>query len=365
MLTRNDTDQFLRMQTDLKLGLPILVSGKLNIYIIFATESITKDNFVFFMNLRSGKPIICVTARRARTLKARVYDENICRIEIPGDSDLDWIKATADPLLDLQKPMKGPYKSMRDEDSNIARLAIDWCKRAKLIPSAVIRRINKKQAKELKEKNQILSTDYNSISPSQTPILLRESATARIPIRGIVAQMRVFQVVNDNLEHCALEFGNPDRKKPVLTRVHSACFTGDILGSQKCDCGTQLSKAIEAITSKQEGLMLYLNQEGRGIGLVNKIKAYNLQEQGFDTVEANHRLGFEDEERDFQVASEILLYLGFSSARLLTNNPKKVKIMESAGINVVERVSLLTEPNASNLNYLQTKAKKSGHLFNS
>ena len=196
------------------------------------------------------------------------------------------------------------------------------------------------------------------------PTLIQEErASAKIPINGEQATLRVFKLNNENFEHCAIEFGIPDRTKPVLTRIHSACFTGDTLNSQKCDCGTQLKKAIDRLSAESNGILLYLNQEGRGIGLLNKIRAYKLQEQGFDTVDANHRLGFEDEERDFQIGAEILIALGFSSARLLTNNPKKNQMLEKHGIRVQERVSLVTEPTNENLAYLRTKAKRSGHIF--
>jgi len=148
-----------------------------------------------------------------------------------------------------------------------------------------------------------------------------------------------------------------------LSRLHSACFTGDLLGSLKCDCGPQLRGALAQMGAEGAGVLLYLNQEGRGIGLANKMRAYSLQDQGFDTVEANHRLGFEDDERDFRIGAEILKRMGFHSVRLLTNNPAKVARMEEAGIQVVERVPLKVGENRHNHHYLATKAAKSGHLL--
>ncbi len=150
--------------------------------------------------------------------------------------------------------------------------------------------------------------------------------------------------------------------RPVLARLHSACLTGDIFGSVKCDCGPQLHAALARMAEEGAGVLLYLDQEGRGIGLSNKMRAYSLQDQGFDTVEANHRLGFEDDERDFRAGAQMLRALGFSAVRLLTNNPAKVRRMEEAGLRVTERVPLhvgLTEENAA---YLATKVAKSGHL---
>jgi GTP cyclohydrolase II len=145
--------------------------------------------------------------------------------------------------------------------------------------------------------------------------------------------------------------------------LHSACFTGDLLGSLKCDCGAQLNGALQQMGAEGHGVLLYLNQEGRGIGLANKMRAYSLQDQGFDTVEANHRLGFEDDERDFRIGAEILRALGFSTVRLLTNNPAKVAMLNANGLDVTERVPLKVGKTAFNADYLKTKAEKSGHLL--
>ena len=164
-------------------------------------------------------------------------------------------------------------------------------------------------------------------------------------------------------EHYAVEIGRPNRGKPVLSRLHSACFTGDLLGSLKCDCGPQLRGALAQMGAEGAGVLLYLNQEGRGIGLANKMRAYSLQDQGFDTVEANHRLGFEDDERDFRIGAEILRRRGFSQVRLMTNTPAKVDRMNSCGLTVVERVPLKVGENRHNEGYLATKAAKSGHLL--
>ena len=149
----------------------------------------------------------------------------------------------------------------------------------------------------------------------------------------------------------------------MLARLHSACFTGDLLGSLKCDCGPQLNAALAQMGQEGAGVLLYLQQEGRGIGLANKMRAYALQDQGFDTVEANHRLGFEDDERDFWLGAEILRKMGFGSVRLLTNNPAKIAMMERCGLTVTERVPLKVGETPQNARYLAVKAAKSGHLL--
>jgi GTP cyclohydrolase II len=173
--------------------------------------------------------------------------------------------------------------------------------------------------------------------------------------------VHVFREGGAGTEHSVVEIGIVDRGAPVLVRLHSACFTGDVLGSLKCDCGPQLHAAMDAMATAS-GVLLYLNQEGRGIGLANKMRAYDLQDQGFDTVEANHRLGFEDDERDFRLGAGMLRAMNVGRVRLLTNNPRKVATMAGQGIDVVERVPLHVGRGVENAAYLDVKRIKSGHL---
>ena len=193
---------------------------------------------------------------------------------------------------------------------------------------------------------------------------LEHVVSARVPLRAAEnARLHIYRPADGSEEHYAIEIGRPDRAQPVLARLHSACFTGDLLGSLKCDCGPQLNAALMQMGQEGAGVLLYLQQEGRGIGLANKMRAYALQDQGFDTVEANHRLGFEDDERDFRLGAQILEKMGFSAVRLMTNNPAKMRMMESCGIGVAERVPLKVGETAHNTHYLAVKAAKSGHLL--
>ncbi|CAL1329102.1 GTP cyclohydrolase II [Candidatus Providencia siddallii] len=164
-------------------------------------------------------------------------------------------------------------------------------------------------------------------------------------------------------DHIALIFGDISGYKPVLSRIHSECLTGDALFSLRCDCGFQLKTALIQISKEGRGVLLYHRQEGRNIGLLNKIRAYSLQDQGFDTVEANIKLGFKADERDFTICADMYKLLGIKKIRLLTNNPKKVDIMRNAKINVIERVPLIVGRNPNNKNYLDIKAKKMGHIL--
>ena len=189
------------------------------------------------------------------------------------------------------------------------------------------------------------------------------AARARLPVDGVggETQIAVFRAVEDGSEHPAVIIGAPGGRAP-LVRLHSECLTGDVFGSLKCDCGPQLKAALQLIAAEGAGVLLYLRDEGRGIGLANKIRAYQLQDRGLDTVEANQRLGFADDERDYALAAAMLRALGLDQVRLLTNNPAKVRGLEEAGIVVVERVAHHMPANPHNADYLATKRLKSGHL---
>jgi GTP cyclohydrolase II len=193
---------------------------------------------------------------------------------------------------------------------------------------------------------------------------LSRVAEARVPLADAeTARLIAFRPGDGGSEHLAILIGSPDPNGSVLVRLHSACFTGDVLASLRCDCGDQLRGAIAAIAEAGGGVLLYLAQEGRGIGLVNKLRAYQLQDAGFDTVDANEQLGFDADERVYLPAAEMLRQLGFGTVRLLTNNPDKMAALERYGIRVVERVPHIFAANGHNERYLRTKAARSGHLL--
>lgn len=343
-----------RARADLRLGLPVVLSGQ---GLAVAIETLSPERLQALRNV--GPLTLALTSWRAETLKARVYDDDLARIAVPKDADLAWLRALADPADDLRMPMKGPLTSQRGGEATLARAAIGLCKTAQLLPAALLAPLPDPAPQGLTALDAAQLLHLLSSEAVFAPV-----AAARVPMRAAEkGRLHIFRPDDGGPEHYAIEIGSPDRMQPVLTRLHSACFTGDVMGSLKCDCGPQLDAALHQMGAEGAGVLLYLNQEGRGIGLANKMRAYSLQDQGFDTVEANHRLGFEDDERDFRIGAALLKKLGFKQVRLLTNNPAKVRMLETHGIAVTERVPLQVGKSRHNEAYLATKAAKSGHLL--
>jgi 3,4-dihydroxy 2-butanone 4-phosphate synthase/GTP cyclohydrolase II len=199
---------------------------------------------------------------------------------------------------------------------------------------------------------------------TQTHILVERGETVSLPTTFGEFMLTPFRQLNNGLEHIVLQKGEWKDDEPILCRVHSSCMTGDIFGSMRCECGEQLHKAMQMVEKEGKGIIVYLNQEGRGIGLMNKIRAYKLQEQGDDTVDANLHLGFQPDERDYGVGAQILQLMGAKKLRLMTNNPVKRVGLESYGIEIVENIAIEIAPNPYNLRYMQTKKEKMYHNLN-
>lgn len=194
-------------------------------------------------------------------------------------------------------------------------------------------------------------------------MLLKQITQAKLPTALGNFLIIGFKELKQDNNHLALVYGKINKKKPVIVRIHSECLTGDALFSLRCDCGFQLAHSLQYIAQKKSGILIYHRQEGRNIGLLNKICAYALQDQGYDTVDANYKLGFSADERDFSICSEILKILGVKKIYLMTNNPLKIKNLENFGIKIIKRIPLIVGKNLNNINYLKTKANKLGHLF--
>ena len=270
---------------------------------------------------------------------------------------LDLARAIADPALDLRFPLKGPFLAEPIVAGEAATAAMELARLAGILPAFLV----------------LPDCDADVVSAAdlaawKKPANLTIQSRARLPVEALdEAEIVAFRARDDLREHVALVLGRQSSERTPLVRLHSECLTGDVLGSLKCDCGPQLDAALAAMADEARkggwGVLLYLRQEGRGIGLINKLRAYQLQDQGFDTVEANERLGLPSEARDFPVAARMLELLGVGPIRLMTNNPAKVAALEAAGVTVSERVPHSLPANAHNRRYLATKRDRSGHLL--
>ncbi len=268
----------------------------------------------------------------------------------------EWLDAAtalaiADPGQDLDRGPIGPLHPIPLDCGASAIAALTLARSAGLLPALWI-----------VSADAAVSFSAEEVAREDQKPRVDIVARAKLPLEDLPAtQIVAFRASDDGQEHVALLIGAPGGKPP-LVRLHSECLTGDVFGSLKCDCGPQLREALRIIGAAGGGVLLYLRQEGRGIGLANKLRAYALQDRGLDTVDANRRLGFADDERDYSHAAAMLRALGIDEVRLLTNNPSKVAGLEAAGIKVIDRVAHHMPANPHNADYLATKRKKSGHL---
>lgn len=269
----------------------------------------------------------------------------------------DWLDQAAalqlaDPSQDFERGPIGPLKPIANAFAEESGAAIRLARSAGLLPALWL--VDPGAA--------VVRLSVAEMEAAAAMPEMRVAARASLPLDGLPdTQIVAFRASDDGQEHVALLVGSFGGGAP-LVRLHSECLTGDVFGSLKCDCGPQLKEALRLIGAAGGGILLYLRQEGRGIGLTNKLRAYALQDRGLDTVEANRRLGFADDERDYRHAAAILRQLGVDGVRLLTNNPAKVAGLEAAGIAVTERVAHHMPTNPHNADYVATKKAKSGHL---
>jgi len=354
-----------RAMYELRRGRPVLVTdGDAPGAVAVAAEMASEPAIELLTGLGGRKPDLAITHHRARTLKVPLYTDDIVLMPFPSWLTAEAARGVADPASDLANPMRGPFMAKRDPVSRAALAAVQLAKNARLLPAVLLVAVGSEF--DPGDHHGIATVDAQAALDFETGAAgaLRRVTSARVPLDGAEnTRIHAFRSPEGGREHLAIVIGDPPSDRPVLARLHSECFTGDLVGSLKCDCGQQLRGAIEQIAAEGAGVLLYLRQEGRGIGLTNKLRAYALQDQGFDTVEANQRLGFESDERIFLPAASMLRQLGFTRVRLMTNNPDKVTGLEECGIEVVERVPHAFPSNDHNAFYLSVKRDKSGHLL--
>jgi GTP cyclohydrolase II len=366
LLGPNALERLMRLKGDLRLGLPVIITGDGTACLVVALETLGQERHHAIMAGAKAAQLILTRNRAVALNIADLPQSDVVALHLPLQTGLETLLTLADPGLPLPVGAGLAPAGLScgwTAGTRIHHAGIALAKSAQILPAVLVLPVEDGLAEALR----------HGLSIMDAGMVLAELARARVqhPVASAclpmaaheAGRLHVYRPDDGGIEHYAIEIGTPDRTGPVLVRLHSACFTGDVLGSLKCDCGPQLHAACAAMAEAGGGVLLYLNQEGRGIGLANKMRAYALQDQGYDTVEANHHLGFDDDERDFRIGSALLARLDIAAVRLLTNNPAKVAMLQAQGITVVERVPLQVGQTAQNARYLATKAAKSGHLL--
>jgi GTP cyclohydrolase II len=347
-------------------GDPVLLDGDNGAVLAVAAERVTEESLSQFRNMSSRRLSVVVTRRRAVALglAPRSALSGAVRITVARQLSAAVIRNLADPAASLgaEPPGLGPEPASAEPG---ALAAVTLAKLADLLPAALVLWLVPTEAALARRRADLAVVGMTAVLNRRAAIAgLERVAEARVPLAAAEdVQLIAFRPGDGGTEHLAILIGTPNPADGILVRLHSECFTGDVLASLRCDCGEQLQGAIAAIAAAGGGVLLYLAQEGRGIGLVNKLRAYQLQDAGFDTIDANEQLGFDADERVYLPAAEMLRQLGFTTVRLLTNNPEKVAALQRYGIAVVERIPHAFPANGHNERYLNTKATRSGHFL--
>jgi len=362
-----------RAIADLRCGDFVVLHDGERAALLQAAESVEAETLAQAIALSGTAPLLATTRRRALALglaadepaEAVQPGPRAVELHLPLGISAERLNALADPTL-IQHDLPAGIEIVPAAPHGLAAAAIELAKLSRLLPAMVLHPLRAREADALARREGIIALDVATVCAHRSDLAhtMRRVVDAQVPLADAErATIVAFRPDDGGIDHLAILIGAPAADQPVLARIHSECFTGDLLGSLRCDCGEQLRGAIKTIAESGGGVLIYLAQEGRGIGLINKLRAYRLQDAGFDTVDANEQLGFEADERTYQPAAEMLRLLGFSRVRLLTNNPEKVAALARHGIEVVERVPSVFAANDHNRHYLATKAKRSGHLF--
>jgi GTP cyclohydrolase II len=360
-----------RASAELRRGGVVVIASPHGALLVGAAEATDGVLIDRLQQLAGSEARLIITARRASVMGLDPQGAGALTITLPQPVEETLVAVLSDPAAAINSQTPPPMLPSACQSAPVAsgdpaEAAVLLTKLARLLPAAVVAPLAATDANAWADHHGVaLVLDGDIRNYHQTAAhTLRPVGEARVPLEGAEnARIMAFRPADGGIEHLAILIGTPTTGEPVLARLHSECFTGDLLGSLRCDCGDQLRGAILAIADAGAGVLLYLAQEGRGIGLVNKLRAYQLQDAGFDTLDANGQLGFDDDERIYQPAAEMLRQLGFDSVRLMTNNPLKVEALARHGVTVSERVPHVFQSNVHNLSYLRTKAIKGGHLF--
>jgi len=363
-----------RAVSDLRRGRMIaLIGGGGAAALVQAAEAVTPQGLDELERQSGAGPVLAITGRRAQVLALSPTPvggpSTVVTVTAEGRLDAESVHDLADPLSSIPAPPPFPLTIAWAPAHGCDSAAVSLAKLARLLPAALTASLDTPEAEDRASwaiRHNILMVDAGDIFQYESTAArtLRPVSEARVPLLDAEdTRIIAFRPTDGGLEHLAIIIGDPNAESPVLTRLHSECFTGDLLGSLRCDCGDQLRGAINEIARVGAGVLLYLAQEGRGIGLVNKLRAYELQDRGFDTMDANEQLGFDADERVYLPAARMLRHLGFNRVRLMTNNTDKVAALAASGVVVEERVRHAFPSNKHNEVYLRTKAARGGHLL--
>ncbi len=354
-----------RAAGDFRRGVPVILTSDDGAVLACAAETAGDDAIDTLASRTGAPPLLALTGVRAAALRIAPTGHETVLIPMTPWLDTALLRSLPDATRDLERPLRGPFdrekRAPRPEES----AAIALAKLARLLPAALLARLPD-DGRALAAETGWLRVAADAVREFEIAAAasLTQIGGANVPLDGVgVTRLVPFRPADGGVEHLAIVVGDIASDRPTLVRLHSECFTGDLIGSLKCDCGEQLRGALKQIAEEGAGILLYLAQEGRGIGLINKLRAYRLQEDGFDTVDANLKLGFDADERIFQPAAEMLRQLGVRRIRLMTNNPDKIAGLEACGLAVDERVPHSFPANAHNEFYLATKRSRTGHLF--
>jgi GTP cyclohydrolase II len=342
---------------DIRAGLPVLIvpaDPTAPSLIALAAETATEAGLAALEHAATTKPLLILAATRAQAVTDTVQAHGVTALHVPpGPLTQAALLALADPT----QPQP-PHHAATAPSGPLAAPAIKLAKLARLLPAMLVA-----EAPATTPLTAVTAADILAYQAEAVSSLARV-AEAAVPLAEAEhARLVAYRPADGGPEHLALLIGAPELSDAPLVRIHSECFTGDLLGSLRCDCGPQLHQAIQRMAAEGAGVLLYMAQEGRGIGLVNKLRAYALQDRGLDTLDANRALGWAADERDFAAAALMLRDLGITRVRLLTNNPDKVAALDAAGITVAGRLRHAIAANGVNDGYLETKARRFGHLL--